>query len=257
MRIENWEFVRFQNQTWTPNFGIHRNHFDVRPPRAARLITITGRAVARPDFVQHHNRGSDPEPLRSSQNLTDPTDPPEYLTRCALGAGTSATSFFQYLQRVKHDMRRAITPATRSNHSGEPGKNRSQFDTPHSIAADGREHLCRRSRQLPNSGLRSRREITSPDQTRCSRSCRSSTVDGQPCADRGNQASMSGRHEPSASRQGRIKCCVPDALPGRIKSTLDGKIFGVLGRAGKQPKQFGSIHEIAALLKTNSTSPRL
>src|SRR5439155_13382939 len=70
-------------------------------------------------------------------------------------------------------------------------------------------------------------------------------------------ASMPARHEPSASRQGRIKCCMPDALPGRIKSTLDGKIFGVLGRAGKQPKQFGSIHEIAALLKTNSTLPRL
>ena len=37
-----------------------------------------------------------------------------------------------------------------------------------------------------------------------------------------------------------------DAFPGRIyKLTLDGKILGVLGRAGKQPKQFGWIHEIA------------
>ena len=37
-----------------------------------------------------------------------------------------------------------------------------------------------------------------------------------------------------------------DAFPGRIyKLDLDGKVLGVLGKAGKQPKQFGWIHEIA------------
>jgi hypothetical protein len=37
-----------------------------------------------------------------------------------------------------------------------------------------------------------------------------------------------------------------DAYPGRIyKLTLDGKVLGVLGKSGKQPKQFGWIHEIA------------
>jgi DNA-binding beta-propeller fold protein YncE len=37
-----------------------------------------------------------------------------------------------------------------------------------------------------------------------------------------------------------------DAVPGRIyKLTLDGKVLGVLGEAGKEPKQFGWIHEIA------------
>ena len=36
-----------------------------------------------------------------------------------------------------------------------------------------------------------------------------------------------------------------DAYPGRVyKMTLDGKILGVLGEAGKKPKQFGWIHEI-------------
>jgi hypothetical protein len=39
---------------------------------------------------------------------------------------------------------------------------------------------------------------------------------------------------------------VSDAFPGRVyKMTLDGKILGVLGEAGKQVKQFGWIHEIA------------
>jgi DNA-binding beta-propeller fold protein YncE len=37
-----------------------------------------------------------------------------------------------------------------------------------------------------------------------------------------------------------------DAVPGRIyKLSLDGKVIGVLGEAGKEPKQFGWIHEIA------------
>jgi len=37
-----------------------------------------------------------------------------------------------------------------------------------------------------------------------------------------------------------------DAFPGRIyKVSLDGKILGVLGKSGKQLKQFGWIHEIA------------
>ena len=39
---------------------------------------------------------------------------------------------------------------------------------------------------------------------------------------------------------------VSDAVPGRIyKLTLEGKVLGVLGEAGKEPKQFGWIHEIA------------
>jgi len=37
-----------------------------------------------------------------------------------------------------------------------------------------------------------------------------------------------------------------DAVPGRIyKLSLDGKVLGVFGEAGKEPKQFGWIHEIA------------
>ena len=37
-----------------------------------------------------------------------------------------------------------------------------------------------------------------------------------------------------------------DAYPGRIyKMTLEGKVLGVLGMSGKQPKPFGWIHEMA------------
>ncbi len=39
---------------------------------------------------------------------------------------------------------------------------------------------------------------------------------------------------------------VSDSYPGRIyKLSLDGKVLGVLGRTGRQPKQFGWIHQIA------------
>lgn len=42
-----------------------------------------------------------------------------------------------------------------------------------------------------------------------------------------------------------------DAFPGRIyKLTLDGKVLGALGRAGKQLKQFGWIHEMACPSKS-------
>jgi DNA-binding beta-propeller fold protein YncE len=37
-----------------------------------------------------------------------------------------------------------------------------------------------------------------------------------------------------------------DAYPGRVyKLSLDGKVLGMLGRSGRQPKEFGWIHELA------------
>jgi hypothetical protein len=39
---------------------------------------------------------------------------------------------------------------------------------------------------------------------------------------------------------------VSDSFPGRIyKLSLDGKVLGMFGRAGKQLKEFGWIHAIA------------
>ena len=39
---------------------------------------------------------------------------------------------------------------------------------------------------------------------------------------------------------------ISDAFPGRIyKVALDGKVLGWFGKAGKQLKQFGWIHQIA------------
>ena len=39
---------------------------------------------------------------------------------------------------------------------------------------------------------------------------------------------------------------ISDAFPGRLyKLSLDGKVLGMMGKAGKQLKQFGWIHQIA------------
>jgi len=47
------------------------------------------------------------------------------------------------------------------------------------------------------------------------------------------------------------KMFVADAVPGRIyKLDLDGKVLGVFGEAGKEPKQFGWIHQIACPSET-------
>ena len=50
----------------------------------------------------------------------------------------------------------------------------------------------------------------------------------------------------AAERAGTQYLYSSDAFPGRIyKLTLDGKVLGMLGKSGHQPKQFGWIHEIA------------
>ena len=63
----------------------------------------------------------------------------------------------------------------------------------------------------------------------------------------GGSIARRARRGRSASRPGRTRCCTAsDAYPGRIyKLSLDGKVLGVLGKSGKQLKQFGWIHEMA------------
>jgi len=51
--------------------------------------------------------------------------------------------------------------------------------------------------------------------------------------------------------KGRQVMFVSDAFPGRVyKLDLDGHVLGWLGRSGKQPKEFGWIHEIACPSET-------
>jgi hypothetical protein len=131
---------------------------------------------------------------------------------------------------------------------GGPGDQPGQFNTPHSIAIDDDDHLYvadrgnRRIQVFDTSG-KFLRQITidvpaPPDATMIM----------------GNPYSVAA---PSLLKPGApwAICITPpphqflyaaDAYPGRIyKLTLDGKVVGMLGEAGKQLKQFGWVHELA------------
>jgi hypothetical protein len=132
---------------------------------------------------------------------------------------------------------------------GEKGTKDGEFDTPHSIASDARGNIYvadrgnRRVQVFDHDGafLRSISVVGVPV-----------PPDAHPAT--GNQPSpeATGTQAPGAPW---AICITPgpsqvmfvsDAYPGRIyKVSLDGKVLGILGKSGKQPKQFGWIHEIA------------
>lgn len=131
---------------------------------------------------------------------------------------------------------------------GEPGKGPSQFDTPHSIAADAKGNIYVADRG------NFRIQVFDPDGKLLREIKLNVPVpsDARPWMGPVPTAETQGSQHAGAPW---AVCITPgpnqvlyaaDAFPGRLyKLTLDGKILGVLGRAGKQPKQFGWIHEIA------------
>jgi sugar lactone lactonase YvrE len=130
---------------------------------------------------------------------------------------------------------------------GEPGSGPGQFNTPHSIATDAQGNVYVADRgngriQVFDGDGKFLRQIkinvpVPPDAR--------PAIGNKPTATTGTQAPGS----PWAI------CITPgpnqvlyasDAFPGRIyKLSLDGNVLGMLGKAGKQLKQFGWIHEIA------------
>src|SRR5262249_36132075 len=132
---------------------------------------------------------------------------------------------------------------------GEPGRTRpGEFSTPHSIAADAKGNIY-----VADRGNR-RIQVFDPDGTFLREiKINVPTPLDTPRPWMGNQPNP----EAAAAQNGApwAICITPgptqylfssDAYPGRVyKLTLDGKVVGVLGRSGRQPKQFGWIHEIA------------
>jgi sugar lactone lactonase YvrE len=130
---------------------------------------------------------------------------------------------------------------------GEPGSGPGQFSTPHSIATDAQGNVYvadrgnRRIQVFDGDGKFLRQitiDVPAPADAR-------PAIGDKPTATTGTMA-------PGAPW---AICITPgpnqvlytsDAFPGRIyKLSLDGKVLGMLGKSGKQPKQFGWIHEIA------------
>jgi DNA-binding beta-propeller fold protein YncE len=130
---------------------------------------------------------------------------------------------------------------------GEHGSKAGEFSTPHSIAADlkGNIYVADRGNrriQVFNSDGGFLREITIDVPM---------PLDAHPWM--GNQPAA----DAAAKQNGApwAICITPgptqylyssDAFPGRVyKLSLDGQVLGVLGRTGRQAKQFGWIHEMA------------
>ena len=130
---------------------------------------------------------------------------------------------------------------------GEPGSQAGQFSTPHSIAVDAHDNIYvadrgnRRIQVFDTSGKFLRQftiDVPAPADAR-------PAIGNKPTATTGTMS-------PGAPW---AICITPgpnqvlyasDAFPGRVyKLTLDGKVLGLLGKAGKQLGQFGWIHEIA------------
>jgi hypothetical protein len=130
---------------------------------------------------------------------------------------------------------------------GDRGNKPGEFNTPHSIASDAKGNIY-----VADRGNR-RIQVFDPNGT----FIRAMTIDVPfDPATRPAQGNMPSS-EAAATQNGApwAICITPgpnqflyssDAYPGRLyKLTLEGKVLGVIGTSGKQPKQFGWIHEIA------------
>ena len=131
---------------------------------------------------------------------------------------------------------------------GTHGDGPGQFNTPHSIASDVNGNLYvadrgnRRVQVLdPNGKLLREIKIDVPVPPDAKPAI------GNPITPQSTPQSQSGAPWAVCVSPGPTQYLyVSDAFPGRIyKLSLDGRVIGMLGRSGKQLKQFGWIHEIA------------
>ncbi len=131
---------------------------------------------------------------------------------------------------------------------GVPGDKPGEFNTPHNIAADAQGNIYvadRGNRRIqvfdPEGAFLREIKINVP-----------APAEAEPWLGNRPGPDAAATMQPGAPW---TLCITPgpaqylytsDAFPGRVyKLSLDGQVLGILGRSGRQPKQFGWIHEIA------------
>jgi hypothetical protein len=132
---------------------------------------------------------------------------------------------------------------------GEPGGGLGEFNTPHSIVADAKGNIYvadrgnRRIQVFDTDGKFLRQitiDVPAPPDAR-------TWMGPLPNPGASDQTMQPGSPWALCSTPGPTQYLYSsDAFPGHIyKLTLDGKVIGMLGRTGRQPKQFGWIHGLA------------
>jgi 6-bladed beta-propeller len=132
---------------------------------------------------------------------------------------------------------------------GEPGSGPGQLNTPHSIATDAKGNVYVANRGnvrievFDSDGKYLRQiKIDVPAPPDAKVAIGNTPPPNAPPGTMSNGAPWAVCITPGATQY----LYAADAFPGRIyKLDLEGHVLGVLGKAGKQPKQFGWIHEIA------------
>ncbi len=133
---------------------------------------------------------------------------------------------------------------------GTPGSMPGQFNTPHSIAADAKGNIYvadRGNRRIqvfdPDGNYEREIRINVPVPA----DARTWMGPKPPQGEGLNGTMQSGSPWAICITPGPTQYLYSaDAFPGRVyKMTLDGKVLGWLGSTGRQPKEFGWIHEMA------------
>jgi hypothetical protein len=131
---------------------------------------------------------------------------------------------------------------------GEKGSGPGEFNTPHNIVIDAADHLYvadrnnRRIQVFDTDGKYQRAitiDVPAPANAK-------PWFGAMPTAETPHMQSGSPWAMCLTPGPGPQTLFVSDAFPGRIyKLSLDGKVLGMLGKVGHQPKQFGWIHGMA------------
>jgi DNA-binding beta-propeller fold protein YncE len=135
---------------------------------------------------------------------------------------------------------------------GERGSGQGQLNTPHSIAADAKGNIYVADRgnrriQVFDSDGGFLRQFTIDVPFAGEPNIMNGAMPTPGAAAGGGATMASGAPWAICINPGSSQYLyVADAVPGRIyKVTLEGKVLGTIGEAGKQLKQFGWIHEIS------------